>query len=487
MRFGGGLSTLNIGTGYGLTTSIKNNGSTSWVGDVYLKVKGGTPILLSSNNVIAAGGTYNLSTSFLPQTAQIGQNVTMELLTKQGSNDFVRVLTVNGTVNPLTVNIEAASTVPVVKVPFIRLNQSEVSPGGIVQIIGGNFTPNTNVTIGTVPSIAGAIYSSVTAGADGSISATFTVPAAFKERYLTIIGRDTKFNNPRASLVVKQPAAVATLSITSPYKAGETINITPNGKVSITFSDKLLKGTVYPQSGASRSYRYEIGYQLVGGSVYNMLYQMPVETGLLNTELQKTVTFGMIGSNFLAISQLGGWPLKFIIKDMYNNQRVAESPQVNINVVQNISKVSLKWDRSFTPMPTEDPVGIAADGVARMYLVLEKNSSTGSPIQSVSVVLSNDESISNPAFDNGEWLGKVKYAVQQNNNQYSEEANGISTITAQNNSTNADGKYWFWYVAPDDFTKVGAGYANESERKVKAQFTVRGYSNIILPDFDFSL
>jgi len=472
MRFGGGLSTLNVGTGYNLTAAIKNNGSTSWVGDVYLRIKGGTPMLLSSNNIIAAGSTYNLSTNFLPQTAQIGQNVTMELLTKQGSNDFVRVATVNGTVNPLTVNIEAASTVPVVKVPFIRLNQSEVSPGGVVQIVGGNFAPNTNVTIGSSPSIAGASYPSVTAGADGSISASFTVPATFKERYLTIIGRDTKFNNPGALVVVNQPAEVAALSIVRPYKAGETINITKNGEVSIEISDKLLKGAAYPQSGASRSYRYEIGYQLAGSTIFNSLYQMPIETGLLNTELRKTVRFNMIGSNFSTVSQSGGWPLKFIIKDMYNNQRVAESIQVNINVVQNISKVSLKWDRSFSPMPSQDPIGIAADGVARMYLVVEKNSPTGSPIQSVSVALSNDESISNPAFNNGEWLGRVMYASRQNNNQYDEEANGISTISAQNTGLNIDGKYWFWYVAPDDFMKDGAGYANDSERKVKAKFTI---------------
>ena len=232
-----------------------------------------------------------------------------------------------------------------------------------------------------------------------------------------------------------------------------------------------MKGSAYPQSGASRSYQYEIGYQYAGGTVYFPLKQLPVETDLLNKEIRKTVLVPMTG--FSTISQSGGWVLKFIIKDLYNNQRVAESPLVNINVVQNISKISMKWDRSFSPMLSQDPIGIAADGVARMYLVLEKNSPTGSPIQSVSVTLANYESNNDPTnFNNGAWLGRVKYANSQNNTQYSEEANGITTITAQNLSTNTDGKYWFWYVAPDDFTKDGAGYTDDSERSVYAKFTV---------------
>jgi pimeloyl-ACP methyl ester carboxylesterase len=471
MRLGGGLSTLNVGTGYNFTASLKNNGISSWVGDVYLKVKGGTPTLISSNNVISAGSTYNVSSTFTPQTSQIGQNISVELLTKQGTNDFIRASVVNGTVNPVLVNIEAASSVPVVRVPFIRLNQSEVNLGGTVQIIGGNFEPNTQVTIGSSPDISGAIYQLVNVATDGSINASFTVPNTFTERYLTIIGRNVKSDNPGALVLVNQPQEVATLSITKPYKANETINITPEGNVAIEFSDKLLKGSAYPQSGASRSYQYEIGYQYAGSTVYYPLKQLPVETDLLNKEIRKTVLVPMTG--FSTISQSGGWVLKYIIKDLYNNQRVAESPFVNINVVQNISKISMKWDRSFSPMPSQDPIGIAADGVARMYLVLEKNSPTGSSIQSVSITLANYESNNDPTnFNNGAWLGRVKYANQQNNTQYSEEANGITTITAQNLSTNTDGKYWFWYVAPDDFTKDGAGYINDSEREVAAKFTV---------------
>ncbi|MPR34332.1 hypothetical protein GBK04_13440 [Cytophagaceae bacterium SJW1-29] len=481
LRFGGGLSTLNVDTGYNLTASLKNTSSTTWQGDIYLKANNGTPTLLQANQGIGAGSTLDLNGNFQPQAVQIGANVPIELLTKQGSGDFVRVATVNGTVNPVLVNIEAASTVPVVRVPFIRLNTSEVSPGGTVQVMGGNFEPGTSVTLGSTPQIEGATYPSQMVASDGSININFTVPVTYQDRYLTLVARDTKQNNPGASISVVQPKEVATLSIVSPDKENATIEIIPGGEVAIQIADKLLKGAAYAQSGASRKYRYEIGYRFTGGAdpnAFTLLYQMSENSGLLNSELRETIRVPMPTAHFGTGTQGNGWPLQFIVRDMYDNQRIAESPKVYVKVVPSISKVSLKWDRSFTPMPATDPIGIAADGVARIYLVVEKtNSSIGSPIQSVNLTLLNSESGNDPAnFNNGAWLGRVKYATQQNNNQYSEEANDLSTISAQKLTPNSDGKYWFWYVAPDDFMRDGlpaaADYSNESERYVDVKVTI---------------
>ncbi|MBU1821009.1 MAG: hypothetical protein KKG00_05800, partial [Bacteroidetes bacterium] len=106
LRFGGGLSTLHVGTSYNLTASLKNSGNTTWAGDIYLKVNNGTPTLLAANQTIAAGATINLNGNFLPQMEQIGSNVPIELLTKQGSGNFETVEAGDGTVNPIVVNIE---------------------------------------------------------------------------------------------------------------------------------------------------------------------------------------------------------------------------------------------------------------------------------------------------------------------------------------------------------------------------------------------
>jgi hypothetical protein len=330
MRVGGGLSTLNVGTAYNFTTSLKNNGSASWVGDVYLKVKGGTPTLVSSNNVISAGSTYNVSSTFTPQTSQIGQNVTVELLTKQGTNDFIRASVVNGTVNPILVNIEVASSVPVVRVPFIRLNQSEVNLGGTVQIVGGNFEPNTQVTIGSSPDISGAIYQLVNVATDGSINASFTVPNTFTERYLTIIGRNVKSDNPGALVIVNQPQEVAVLRVVNHEKLGESITITPNGVVVFEISDKLLRGVSYPQTGSSRSYHYEIGFQFPFGQYYPLI-QTIEKKGLIDNEIRETIQVAMNHPNFPVVGS--GWNVKFVIKDLYNNQRTVETPTINIDIV----------------------------------------------------------------------------------------------------------------------------------------------------------
>lgn len=481
LRFGGGLSTLQVGMGYNLTASLKNSGSATWHGDIYYRVKNGTATLLQANQGIGAGATLNLSGNFLPQTAQIGTNIPIELLTKQGSGGFVTVGAVNGTANPVLVNIEAASNVPVVRVPFIRLNKSEVSPGGAVQVVGGNFERGSSVTLGSTPQIEGATYPAQTVGPDGSINLSFTLPATYPDRYLTLVARDTKQNNPGASIAVVQPKEVATLRIVSPDKENATIEITPGGEVAIQISDKLLKGVAYAQSGASRKYRYEIGYRFTGGSdpnAFTLLYQIPENSGLLNSELRETIRVPMPTAHFGTGTQGNGWPLQFIVRDMYDNQRTDESPKVYVKIVPTIGKISLKWDRSFTPMPNADPIGIAADGVARMYLVVEKtNPTVSSAIQSVNLTLVNYESSNDPTnFNNGAWLGRVKYATQQNNNQYSEEANDLSTVSAQKLTPNPDGKYWFWYVAPDDFMRDGlpavANYSNESERYVDAKFTI---------------
>lgn len=67
------------------------------------------------------------------------------------------------------------------------------------------------------------------------------------------------------------------------------------------------------------------------------------------------------------------WHVKFVIKDMYNNQRIVETPYIDIDIVENTCNVSQQWDKSFIPpISKPNPIGIAADGTARFYLEIEK-------------------------------------------------------------------------------------------------------------------
>lgn len=479
IRFGGGLSTLRVGTGYNFTASIKNNDPTSWVGNIYYKVNSGTPVLISSNVVVGAGGTYNVNTNFSPQTAQIGQNVNIELLTKQGSNDFVRVGTVNGTLNPVKIDIEGASTNPVAKLPFIRLNQSEASPGGNIQIIGGNFEPNTNVTIGSSPSISGASYPVVTTAADGSINASFVIPVNVSNKYLTFIAYDTKRNNPTSALKISLPTEAAALSITS-YIPNQNFYITPNGSIPITINDRLLKAPSYPLTESSRSYKYIISFRGVSSTTPSTWTMTTEERkGLVNSSVSSTYYFPFTDPEFNGPHPSGSpRQLIMIVKDFYNQSRVVESIPINIIVENEQYGVSKVWDKSWNNYNI--PVnGVAADGISRIFLKVKKLTSNTVNIQSVSVNLTSSENSNDPR-----WLGRVMYSSNQNlsnpnfenfsNGSYTLEANDINTISAQSLSTNANNEYWFWYIAPDDFetSLIAANGFRKQKRWVAANVTL---------------
>ncbi|MDO8928865.1 MAG: hypothetical protein Q7W54_07750, partial [Bacteroidota bacterium] len=51
------------------------------------------------------------------------------------------------------------------------------------------------------------------------------------------------------------------------------------------------------------------------------------------------------------------------------------------------------------------------------------------------------------------------------------DANGVNSILAENYSQNVDGKYWFWYVAPDDFAR-NQGDWNKGMREITINFEV---------------
>jgi Concanavalin A-like lectin/glucanases superfamily len=485
MRLGGGLSTLIVGTGYNLTASLKNNGSTSWVGDVYLKVKSGTPMLISSNNVISAGSTYNMSSTFNPQTSQIGQNVIVELLTKQSTNDFIRASVVNGTVNPVVVNIEAASTVPVVKVPFIRLNQSEISLGATIQIIGGNFEPNTQVTIGSSPDISGATYPAVTVAADGSINTAFTIPLTFMEKYLTILGRDLQSNNPGALIVVKQPNVYENMLFLEPNQSQNT-----NGNIylgfgsnelKVSWKDKMKKKNGYLIQGVKRQFNYVVQFEYASsGQIVELGFKSGYE--LLDSSPNINRYFTLI--DIILKLGTGGQTSAngyFKIVDQIDPTRFVKSQLINIvwnNPASSFFNVKKVWDASQKFIDPTDgfplpsilvPInGIVADSIARFYFEVNLTLPANSPnVDKVELTLIDPDDINNT---DPTWLGKVMFANQSLVGQYTEEANVANQSNSESLGLPINNKYYFWYVAPDDFQRQGKNYANFGNRIVNAKF-----------------
>lgn len=138
----------------------------------------------------------------------------------------------------------------------------------------------------------------------------------------------------------------------------------------------------------------------------------------------------------------------FRITDNYYPNRSVSTPELVLSgsLDQDI-RVEFKWDYN-SKWIGASPEGVAADGVARFYMVISKVNPLISSIQKVKVTLSDPDGYMAPQF-----LGKVMRCSDQTNEKFSPEANVANSITAENNTPNSDGQCWFWYIAPDDFSR----------------------------------
>jgi len=133
-------------------------------------------------------------------------------------------------------------------------------------------------------------------------------------------------------------------------------------------------------------------------------------------------------------------------------------------------QVDFLWDKSFPDEETPDkPVGVVSDGVARIILQLNDYTDLKN-ISKVKVSLSDPKGEATTA----NMLGKVML-VKDDINEYSNEANNAIETSATWNDVNlpTDNKYNFWYVAPDDFSKLGGYFYDQAnERYVTVTFSI---------------
>lgn len=155
----------------------------------------------------------------------------------------------------------------------------------------------------------------------------------------------------------------------------------------------------------------------------------------------------------------------FKITDNFYPSRSVSTPDMTIGEYVNQDyKVDFKWDVNSKGMYST-PEGAAADGVARFYMVVSNRNNATNNIKSVKVSLSDGNN------QNPKYLGKVKYCSAQNDLEFTDEANEANSITSENLNPNVDGKYWFWYVAPDDFTRDESDW-DKGNRIVTATFDI---------------
>lgn len=151
-------------------------------------------------------------------------------------------------------------------------------------------------------------------------------------------------------------------------------------------------------------------------------------------------------SSYRRLTMLNGLPsnnINHIAIDTANSRILlaTDSGVVFMKQKKNID-VSLRWDHSF-PNPSTKPIGVAADGAARLYIRVRKLNDSLPAISKVQLQLHD--------FSAADQTLRGKFKKADTLDRYSSEANtGTATDVTRTDST-SDGSFWFWYVAPEDF------------------------------------
>ena len=138
-------------------------------------------------------------------------------------------------------------------------------------------------------------------------------------------------------------------------------------------------------------------------------------------------------------------------------------------------KTTMEWDNSF-PSKKGNPYGVAADGVSRIYLKIRKGSDTLPQIKSVKVSIHD--------FQAGQETvrGSLKTAgyLEAQGGFYTDEANvGTSREVSRTDANNvaSDESFWFWYVAPEDFSRDSSGSFAQLAKRYDSVKIVMEYVN----------
>lgn len=133
-------------------------------------------------------------------------------------------------------------------------------------------------------------------------------------------------------------------------------------------------------------------------------------------------------------------------------------------------RVDMIWDYSF-PYRFNQPIGVAADGVSRIYLKIKKRSDSLPDIKDVTVSLKDYTGINNNL------RGKFKKALIID--RYSEEAStGTSNTVSISNAEvrpGAPGEFWLWYVSPDDFSDDSTSEFSNLSRRFEKLIIIATY------------
>ncbi len=179
------------------------------------------------------------------------------------------------------------------------------------------------------------------------------------------------------------------------------------------------------------------GNVYIGTSNGLLVFQYGGDPGLVDDYKRYTTADGLPSNNITGIAL-----------DTAREQMVLTS-DAGVTFMSYKQKIDVKmiWDYSI-PGREGNPIGVAADGVSRVYLKIKKASDTTPAIREVKV------SLKDFSGERAGLRGKLKKAITING--YSEEANtgATSEIIIYDTETrpNPLDQFWAWYISPDDFS-----------------------------------
>jgi hypothetical protein len=339
--------------------------------------------------------------------------------------------------------------------PYLSLSASQIKAGESISFSGSQFSPvgKVDLTFAGTGIIDPVIDYAI--DVTGYFHCTVATPASLKSGQYYVTGTDKisgKSVTRTFQIIKEQQAEVDNfLRITEPNMS--KIRYTGD-QIVLSWEDKA-KFNVNPLYNYKHSYKVE--YKINDS----------------DWKFEKNVSgsnpgYGTINNSFFFTPEYVGL-YTFRITDNYYANRSVTTPEIDV-IIHPTSEIEIdfKWDKNSSLNQLKNhPNGVAADGVARFYIIVSNKNQYESGIQHIKLSLSDPDNYTTSP----QYLGKVSYCFPQDNDDFSFDGNNANSISAENNTSNIDNKYWFWYVAPDDFAR-NEGDWQKDKRFVKASFEI---------------
>lgn len=319
--------------------------------------------------------------------------------------------------------------------PKIYITKGALNVGQTLTITGKDFTINEKAKLNISGPDGFSQNNTLAVISNGSFVYAFASNTSMPAGIYNVSATDSVSGNSSSVKTFKltnTTPVTGYLKITSP-----AINISSkiNSSIKIEWTDKPSHiSTLIPNTSVVHAqYKVEYnrdntGWQLIEIKTYPAFYQQ-VSTFPYNYTPTQTGTY------------------RFRVTDMQDAANTDMSAIVTVNNDPSAVVINYAWDYSGN-RPTETPLGVAADGTARIYVKISKKTGNNKTISNVALTVRDS---SNLSITNTSLLGKVYKATPTI--LYNVEANDATSISASSNIVAFDGAVWFWYVAPEDFPR----------------------------------